>query len=115
MIRRPPRSTLFPYTTLFRSDNFMVPNPGYSTITYYTDAGTHSYNGLLVSLNRRMGKNLQLGAAYTWSKTIGYYTPPVYRPLRVWSYGLASTDQTHDMGIHYAYDLPKPSNLLKNP
>src|SRR5256885_11073505 len=22
MIRRPPRSTLFPYTTLFRSDNF---------------------------------------------------------------------------------------------
>src|SRR3989442_10965234 len=25
MIRRPPRSTLFPYTTLFRSDTFAVP------------------------------------------------------------------------------------------
>src|SRR2546427_1066528 len=24
MIRRPPRSTLFPYTTLFRSDGFVV-------------------------------------------------------------------------------------------
>src|SRR3712207_8032048 len=24
MIRRPPRSTLFPYTTLFRSDQFVV-------------------------------------------------------------------------------------------
>src|SRR2546430_6124379 len=24
MIRRPPRSTLFPYTTLFRSKNYMV-------------------------------------------------------------------------------------------
>src|SRR5258708_31484381 len=24
MIRRPPRSTLFPYTTLFRSTNFLV-------------------------------------------------------------------------------------------
>src|SRR2546427_2113029 len=24
MIRRPPRSTLFPYTTLFRSDKFLV-------------------------------------------------------------------------------------------
>src|SRR3712207_8819725 len=24
MIRRPPRSTLFPYTTLFRSENFLV-------------------------------------------------------------------------------------------
>src|SRR5256886_4391437 len=25
MIRRPPRSTLFPYTTLFRSKNAMIP------------------------------------------------------------------------------------------
>src|SRR5260221_9835405 len=27
MIRRPPRSTLFPYTTLFRSCAFVVPDP----------------------------------------------------------------------------------------
>src|SRR3989454_1645167 len=27
MIRRPPRSTLFPYTTLFRSDVKPAPNP----------------------------------------------------------------------------------------
>src|SRR2546425_1758245 len=27
MIRRPPRSTLFPYTTLFRSSSFMVDYP----------------------------------------------------------------------------------------
>src|SRR2546430_13052629 len=27
MIRRPPRSTLFPYTTLFRSPNRSFPNP----------------------------------------------------------------------------------------
>src|SRR5260370_14735764 len=27
MIRRPPRSTLFPYTTLFRSDNFGLEAP----------------------------------------------------------------------------------------
>src|SRR6266404_4435506 len=26
MLRRPPRSTLFPYTTLFRSDVYCVPN-----------------------------------------------------------------------------------------
>src|SRR3712207_7800842 len=30
MIRRPPRSTLFPYTTLFRSDHAM--NPPFKTI-----------------------------------------------------------------------------------
>src|SRR3712207_8457725 len=28
MIRRPPRSTLFPYTTLFRSSNSSEPEPG---------------------------------------------------------------------------------------
>src|SRR3712207_7857762 len=28
MIRRPPRSTLFPYTTLFRSDGVLVSNHG---------------------------------------------------------------------------------------
>src|SRR5260370_29971461 len=28
MIRRPPRSTLFPYTTLFRSFRLVLPGPG---------------------------------------------------------------------------------------
>src|SRR2546426_5812785 len=28
MIRRPPRSTLFPYTTLFRSDPLLARHPG---------------------------------------------------------------------------------------
>src|SRR2546422_5015476 len=28
MIRRPPRSTLFPYTTLFRSHLWTIPGPG---------------------------------------------------------------------------------------
>src|SRR3712207_8210402 len=30
MIRRPPRSTLFPYTTLFRSARWLVPSPSTS-------------------------------------------------------------------------------------
>src|SRR2546422_6419146 len=32
MIRRPPRSTLFPYTTLFRSGNGFVAEPGLRTV-----------------------------------------------------------------------------------
>src|SRR3712207_1192542 len=32
MIRRPPRSTLFPYTTLFRSENFTVLKPSSETL-----------------------------------------------------------------------------------
>src|SRR5258705_9745961 len=33
MIRRPPRSTLFPYTTLFRSKVFLVSGAAASTLT----------------------------------------------------------------------------------
>src|SRR2546430_12673806 len=36
MIRRPPRSTLFPYTTLFRSDLDLDSSPGHFV---YVDAG----------------------------------------------------------------------------
>src|SRR3712207_8690975 len=33
MIRRPPRSTLFPYTTLFRSAGALTPGRGTGTVT----------------------------------------------------------------------------------
>src|SRR5260221_10302798 len=35
MIRRPPRSTLFPYTTLFRSTMEEAGMPGFRTSTWY--------------------------------------------------------------------------------
>src|SRR3712207_8402246 len=34
MIRRPPRSTLFPYTTLFRSESELVGAPGKQVLTF---------------------------------------------------------------------------------
>src|SRR2546428_638439 len=51
MIRRPPRSTLFPYTTLFRSD---APDPvaAGGTITYtlaYTNTGNSGATGVVLS------------------------------------------------------------------
>src|SRR2546422_3019964 len=41
MIRRPPRSTLFPYTTLFRSDLYIDPGTGMP----YTDVIDRSQTG----------------------------------------------------------------------
>src|SRR5687768_18113366 len=35
MIRRPPRSTLFPYTTLFRSVEAFIPRAGSSRVDQY--------------------------------------------------------------------------------
>src|SRR3712207_8569790 len=37
MIRRPPRSTLFPYTTLFRSGDATAPDPEHLTAAEFLD------------------------------------------------------------------------------
>src|SRR5258707_11705666 len=45
MIRRPPRSTLFPYTTLFRSEVPLNTGEGLRA-TFYTDDNPASYSSL---------------------------------------------------------------------
>src|SRR5256885_16083552 len=53
MIRRPPRSTLFPYTTLFRSQ------PGYNVITGETGAAKSILIGALnLALGERADRTL---------------------------------------------------------
>src|SRR3712207_8403488 len=44
MIRRPPRSTLFPYTTLFRSRGIAVDKDGNVYITGFADAAYPTLN-----------------------------------------------------------------------
>src|SRR5256885_11412540 len=59
MIRRPPRSTLFPHTTLFRSRDLDYPAGGASE-----DVGTHEYTFVLEGRFKerpRPGRNLFLG------------------------------------------------------
>src|SRR3712207_8759589 len=48
MIRRPPRSTLFPYTTLFRSQLPDAPAPLFELESYKTSV-EHWGNGVVVS------------------------------------------------------------------
>src|SRR3712207_9025553 len=70
MIRRPPRSTLFPYTTLFRSDNVPRTLPLRGVIHFYVqhqrevivrrskhelrslEARVHRLEGLLIALDQ---------------------------------------------------------------
>jgi hypothetical protein len=44
----------------------------YGYIGVWDDSGTRSYNGLLLSLNKRMSRNYSLTANYTWSHCIGH-------------------------------------------
>src|ERR1051326_8869564 len=46
MIRRPPRSTLFPYTTLFRSIHDLQPHP-LGTLVYCRDVGPRDANATI--------------------------------------------------------------------
>src|SRR5258708_16397154 len=82
MIRRPPRSTLFPYTTLFRSPftgfsgtigQALRPFPQYGGID--TDCclenlGQSTYHALLTKVERRFHNGLNLLASYTFSKPL---------------------------------------------
>jgi len=55
-----------------------------------------------------------MGISYTFSKYLDYTGIPLYRPLRVWSYGKDSADQTHVFIVNYTYDVPRASSLVHN-
>jgi hypothetical protein len=66
-------------------------------------------------VNRRFASSFQLGADWTWSKAMDFAdsrttTLPTYAPLRVWSYGKAGFDRTHNVMISYTWDLPRLRN-----
>jgi hypothetical protein len=47
------------------------PNANYGVIYQYTSHGTSNYNGLDVTLDKRLSKNLQFTANYSWSHALG--------------------------------------------
>src|SRR2546422_5905636 len=53
MIRRPPRSTLFPYTTLFRSIFRLLDENGVSSRIYYNDWCLGMANGYILKNARK--------------------------------------------------------------
>src|SRR3989441_11280755 len=60
MIRRPPRSTLFPYTTLFRSIN----EDARKKVEFYVGVGRDEGAQVLIGGERPTGKGLERGGVY---------------------------------------------------
>src|SRR3712207_7488823 len=54
MIRRPPRSTLFPYTTLFRSDGLLAQRQGLRDVAGHACAGAPSAEVLVDRVGHRV-------------------------------------------------------------
>jgi hypothetical protein len=100
-------------------DNFFRPYPGYNGITYYANTFSSNYHALLFSLNRRFARGLEMGVSYAFSKYMDYTNGntnlPLYQPLRQWSYGVDSSDQTHNLTFNFLYNIPAASKLLPNP
>jgi len=95
-------------------DDFLRPYPGYGNLTYNETSASSNYHALQVQVNRRFVGGLDFGLGYTWSKWMDYTGLPMYRPVRVWSYGKSDYDQTHKLVVTYTYNLPKLSRVWEN-
>ena len=106
----------------FGVDIGLPPNVGmgsqFSENTFYTNKGSSSYNGLLVTLHKNAGYGLQFDLNYTWSHSIdnvslvanaaafgGYgFICDVLRPRECRSN--SDFDTTHYFNGNFIYDLP---------
>ncbi len=106
----PEKTPLFDGTTS-KANNFYRPYQGYANTIAYGFGGNSNYHSLQVSANRRFGKDLTFGVAYTWSKAMGTtnddYTTNTPFNMHAADYDVLSTDRTHVFVFNYVYNLPK--------
>jgi outer membrane receptor protein involved in Fe transport len=91
--------------------NFLRPIQGYNNITVYESAATSNYNALQVTLNRRAGKGLFLGATYAYSKALTTASTDtssvrIDQFTRLADYGPASFDVRQNFSMNYVYQIP---------
>src|SRR3989442_3672283 len=124
MIRRPPRSTLFPYTTLFRSkplsgDGFL------GVVTTFPPKGSGIYHAGSVDFMHRFAKGFYFRANYTFEKNIDNSTNELFssfvNPRRAQDgfnfaneRGRSVLDLPQKFAVTWVYDLPnvKTENRL---
>lgn len=101
------------------TQDFLRRFPGYNTVQYKTFGGSANYHSLQATIQRRFGKSINLGAAYTWSKALGTASNVEGEFInivcsRCYDYRLLSFDRTHNLVVNYLWDLPgtKSNNWL---
>ncbi len=91
--------------------NFLRPYQGYGSIINITPEFNSNYHSFQLALNRRAAKGLNLGVAYTWSKTLtNNPTDRSNAPIDTYNYGLdygpATFSRPQILVFNYVYDLP---------
>src|SRR5256884_6024627 len=79
MIRRPPRSTLFPYTTLFRSPVFLA---ALTTVSGLIPFAAPTIWGCVVAWLLLKGSTVAGVGLLIWGSNVMGSTDPIVRPLR---------------------------------
>jgi hypothetical protein len=100
-------------------NDFYRPYPGYESITQLGNFGWSNYNSLQVTVNKRYAHGVQVGLAYTWSRSMGTGSNDgdqfaTYVPWRIWNYGPTLFDQRQILSLNYVWDLPRASKLARN-
>jgi hypothetical protein len=105
--------------------NLYRPYPGYaggkvtvgqSAQALYDFGASSNYNALQIAVNRRAGRDLQLGVSYAWSKANGT-TDAHLTNTRGVNYGPLTLDRTQGLTVNYIYDIPsaaRPGTFLDN-
>ncbi len=106
----PTKTPLYDGTTA-KPVNFYRPYAGYADSTVVGFGANSNYHSMQLAVNRRMGRDLTFGVAYTWSKVLGTttddYTSNNPFNTRVADYGPMPYDHTHTLVFNYVYNLPK--------
>jgi hypothetical protein len=103
-------------TTLPR--NLYRPFLGYDNVNITTFGAFSNYNAFQMSANRRFGKHMTFGVAYTFSKTLGIAggDGDVLHPtnFRMANYGPLFFDRPHQLVVNYLYEVPGIGSKLGN-
>jgi hypothetical protein len=87
--------------------NLRRPYRGYGTIAYNENSAESRYNGLEVTLSRRMAGGLMIEGSYTFSKALGHTEGnPVDARHKNLDWGLLPDDRTHIFTMNYVWQIP---------
>jgi len=84
-----------------------APYSNYGAVSALAPALSANYNGLQVSLNRRLAEALFFGANYTWSKSLGVSSLRIDGNSRNANYSYYGTHRKHNFTAHFVYSLPR--------
>jgi hypothetical protein len=93
-----------------------LPYPGFNSVKFAENEANTHYNGLQIDVNSQLGRDLNLRAFYTLSRTIdpgtgsngGQDLQTVSNPYAGWKYdvGPGGYDRTHVAVVDFIYDIP---------